>query len=333
MGKSVRTVLLSVSATLAIAMFIMLWAVRPASESAVLDEARARQDQGLLEISRPLETDLQAISDAEALSEEAMEIILSDEDFIARLAEAMVANQSLRDAITAELGPEVATLAVDAMVGFIEDNRAEFDRIIGEEIVSYVAANYDAGIESVNGEIEGRMAELADTFTSLVDAEIQAYLDANTETLVNLINSELEAYASENSDELAELVRSEIATATIDKNALVEILVEPLTQAVYDEIVSFVEKVDVEAIMSEVEKQISQALDDNLSAANAYTDEAIGSVLGLTSVYTEELARKIIDEVVAKVVEEIKEQGYTTLAIGVPGPPSAITAIVTIPNF
>ena len=62
MGKRFRYIVLTFTVVLAIFAFAMLWVVRPGYDSKVLDEARARQEKTLLEVSAPLKTDIVKLS-------------------------------------------------------------------------------------------------------------------------------------------------------------------------------------------------------------------------------------------------------------------------------
>ena len=55
MGRKTRIVLLSVTTVLAVVTFIAMLAVRPGTESQVLEAARERQQEPLLSVSEPLD--------------------------------------------------------------------------------------------------------------------------------------------------------------------------------------------------------------------------------------------------------------------------------------
>ena len=95
MGKSTRIVLLSITVVLAIAAFLVLWAVRPGTDNSLLEEARNRQADGLITVDNTVD------------SEEVKTALLSDQDFLNRLASALAADGNLQSSIAAGIDGQV----------------------------------------------------------------------------------------------------------------------------------------------------------------------------------------------------------------------------------
>ena len=84
--KNLRIVLLAVTAVLSVFSFATMLAVRPDQQSAVLDAARQRQEEPILSVAEPLETDTDAIAEEERIARMAADILADDEEFITRIS-------------------------------------------------------------------------------------------------------------------------------------------------------------------------------------------------------------------------------------------------------
>ena len=145
MGKKTRIVLLAVTVVIAVFTFGMMWTVRPNANDSVLEAARERQTESLLSVSQPLETDPEAISKEEEMAEKVAEILLSDDDFIAAIA--------------------------DKVVAFVDIN--EYIPGITEEVYSRIASDYSSNLES---DILALYDKYRDALASdMVDAVVNAY--------------------------------------------------------------------------------------------------------------------------------------------------------------
>ena len=145
MGKKTRIVLLAVTVVIAVFTFGMMWTVRPNANDSVLEAARERQTESLLSVSQPLETDPETISKEEEMAEKVAEILLSDDDFIAAIA--------------------------DKVVAFVDIN--EYIPGITEEVYSRIASDYSSNLES---DILALYDKYRDALASdMVDAVVNAY--------------------------------------------------------------------------------------------------------------------------------------------------------------
>ena len=130
MGKKTRIVLLSITVAIAVFTFIVMWTVRPDSQSSVLDAARERQTEPLLQVSEPLETDVQTLSSEEEMAKKVAEILASDDEFISELSTSIAGRISLDDYI-----PEIT----ETVYNRISEN---YDAI-AQEIASMVEASFE----------------------------------------------------------------------------------------------------------------------------------------------------------------------------------------------
>ncbi len=145
MGKKTRIVLLAVTVVIAVFTFGMMWTVRPNANDSVLEAARERQTESLLSVSQPLETDLETISKEEEMAEKVAEILLSDDDFIAAIADKVVASVDINEYIPG----------------------------ITEEVYSRIASDYSSNLES---DILALYDKYRDALASdMVDAVVNAY--------------------------------------------------------------------------------------------------------------------------------------------------------------
>lgn len=212
MGKSTRIVLLSVTAVLAIAVFLVLWAVRPGSDSALLEQARSRQPQGLVDVTG--EVDYDVIADE----------LMADEDFMNMVASAVDVDQ------------EAA----------VDDETVR--RIADEAIQAYVDANMDELYAIVDGRIQAYVDENMDVLDSMIDAAIQDYVDANYDTLMSLIAQQVALESVDEAalaDALVEPVSQEILA---DVQAYVDTIdVEAIVAGIEEQVETYVQSVFAQA--------------------------------------------------------------------------------------
>lgn len=212
MGKSTRIVLLSVTAVLAIAVFLVLWAVRPGSDSALLEQARSRQTQGLVDVTG--EVDYDVIADE----------LMADEDFMNMVASAVDVDQ------------EAA----------VDDETVR--RIADEAIQAYVDANMDELYAIVDGRIQAYVDENMDVLDSMIDTAIQDYVDANYDTLMSLIAQQVALESVDEAalaDALVEPVSQEILA---DVQAYVDTIdVEAIVAGIEEQVETYVQSVFAQA--------------------------------------------------------------------------------------
>ena len=165
MGRKTRIILLSITAVLAVVTFIAMLAVRPGTESEVLAAARARQQEPLLSVAEPLETDVRTLTEEERMAEKVKELLLSDEEFIGSVS------SSIESVV-----PEYVTEWVN-----------------GEEAASILAELQERGVEEAVSRIvtDENIDRIAETVSSrLGTSDPGAFADA-TDRIVSIISSSL----------------------------------------------------------------------------------------------------------------------------------------------
>ena len=145
MGKSTRIVLLSITVVLAIAAFLVLWAVRPGTDNSLLEEARNRQADGLITVDNTVD------------SEEVKTALLSDQDFLNRLASALAADGNLQSSIAAGIDEQVRASASEEVTSYVDQYVSEhYDELVAiadAAIDAYVAENYDQLVQIVDSRV------------------------------------------------------------------------------------------------------------------------------------------------------------------------------------
>lgn len=99
--RSSSVAILTISIVLAIAIFSFSWVLRPNDESDVLLKARERQRESLINVSQPLETDQRVYDKEKELRESVSESLISDEGFIAAVAEKLSQDNRIYDSFAA----------------------------------------------------------------------------------------------------------------------------------------------------------------------------------------------------------------------------------------
>ena len=173
MGKRFRYIVLTFTVVLAIFAFAMLWVVRPGYDSKVLDEARARQEKTLLEVSAPLKTDIVKLSAEEEMARKVSDILKSDEEFIASVSQKLEAT----------------------IPGYVESYTAKYTTDLDKNIRSEIDRSLD---EILDGERESFYGELADGIMARVEAELDSrevgyleILDEREKALIERITTDV----------------------------------------------------------------------------------------------------------------------------------------------
>ena len=163
MGKKTRIVLLSITAAIAVFTFFAMWIVRPDSQSSVLDSARERQNEPLLQVAEPLETDVAVLSAEEEMAEKVSQILASDEEFISALAEDIAGRISLDDYI-----PEIVETVYNRISEDYDAVAAEIASMVDESFEDDVLALYEKYKQNVVSDI---VLAILEEYDSLSEAE------------------------------------------------------------------------------------------------------------------------------------------------------------------
>lgn len=324
MGKSSRIVLLSITAVLAIAVFLVLWAVRPGSGSTLIADARARQSQGLITVDTAVDT--------AALVDE----LLADGTFIDSLAAALAQNDTVVQSITDGAGEAAETVVAAYVDSYVAGHQDEFTSLAESAVETYVAQYADqldaviderirAYVDSIIPDIEAAAAGYADEAVagigSLVDERIQAYFDSSLDELDAIIAADIQAYVDANYDELLSIIRSEIAANPVDESAVADLVAENVLATIRADVEAYLGQLDIEAILQRVDSYASSVADSLISQANDYTDEKIAQLED--SMLTESDVQAIVDE------------AALSAASGSTETPAEVTVrhIVSVPDF
>lgn len=325
MGKSSRIVLLSITAVLAIAVFLVLWAVRPGSGSTLIADARARQSQGLITVDTAVDT--------AALADE----LLADGTFIDSIAAALAQNDTVSqsiydgasqaaesavasyvDSYVAEHQDEFTALAASAVETYVAQHADQLDAVIDERIRTYV--------DSILPDIEaaaaaGYVDEAVAGIGSIVDERIQAYVSSSLDELDAIIAADIQAYVDANYDELLSIIRNEIAANTVDESAIADLVAGNVLATIRADVEAYLGQLDLDAIIQRVDSYAASVVDSLLSQANGYTDEKIAQLED--SMLTDSDVQAIVDEAV------------TSAAAGSTAAPAEVTVrhVVSVPDF
>ncbi len=175
MGKKTRIVLLSITAAIAVFTFVAMWTVRPDSQSSVLDAARERQNEPLLQVSEPLETDVATLSAEEEMAEKVAALLSSDEAFVSTLAEDIAGRISLDDYI-----PELTENVYNRISSQYDAIAAEIAAMVSGSLEDDVLAIYEKHKESVVTDV---VLGILEEYDSLSDSEKSEILSLESQLL------------------------------------------------------------------------------------------------------------------------------------------------------
>ena len=248
--KNLRIVLLAVTAVLSVFSFATMLAVRPGQQSAVLDAARQRQEEPILSVAEPLETDTDAIAEEERIARMAADILADDEEFITRIssevetsvpgyiAEYVQSDEfkalfeaSVEESIDEIVSRVISELVTDENLDYVASIVAEklgtsedevyvaaFSRI-ASHVLSMITLPDDDTLDiekAVMSVYEARRDEFAE---DVIAAAIMNYNDLSTEEKIELLSTDKQAaaiYADEH-----EYIISDIVSSIVDEyNAL-----------------------------------------------------------------------------------------------------------------
>lgn len=268
MGKSTRIILLSVTVVLAVAAFLVLWAVRPGSDSMLLEQARSRQVQGLVDI------------DAEVDYDQVAAALVADDGFMNSLSSVLIDDEESSARLDAD----------------------EVEKIVEAAIDSYVAENM--------GELE-----------TVIDNAIRSYVDDNMDELDVIIDDSIRSYVDANYDTLLSLIAQQVALEAVDEDVLAQALVEPVSQAVMQDLQEYIGSIDVDAIVAGVEDQVEAYVLSVFEQATGYTDEQIAALKD--ALMDSDEVRSLMDDLESRIMDEVDSRIED----------SASRRVVSIPDF
>ena len=295
MGKKTRIVLLSVTVAIAVFTFSAMWIVRPSSQSPVLDAAKERQNEPLLSVSEPLETDAAALSAEEEMAGKVSEILSSDEDFIADLAAEIAGRISLDEYI-----PEITGAVYEKISGDYDSIADEIASRVEDGLEDDVIALYEKYKKDVTADL---VLAILDEYDALSDEEKSDVLS---------LEPQLRRLYAEYRDELISDLPLSVTVDGISDEEL-----ESVIRAFYDvnrsEIIA-----DVGAALSDEYGALSDAERAEKLGLEAiyihYRDAIVSDILselpddGITEEEAEALAYRLYDENRDAIVSDIENQ-------------------------
>lgn len=254
MGRKTRIILLSVTAVLAVVTFIAMLAVRPGTDSEVLEEARARQQEPLLSVAEPLETDITALTEEEKMAEKVREILLADEEFISAVSASI--ESVVPEYVSEWVNGEEASLVFSG----IQERGVEeaVRRIVTDEniesIAELVASRLGTSDADAYSDATARIVSLISSSlvipelqkSAIEDAIIEYYESSKDLIAQDVIDRAISEYSSLSSEDRAEL---------LGIDAIAQMLYMDNRDAILADIIGSIpedEPIDAEKIVSEI---------------------------------------------------------------------------------
>ena len=218
MGRSSRIVFLTITAILAIFVFVAMWVVKPSGNSNVLTAARERQNTPLVSVEKPLETDIKTLSQEEEFEQKVRKLLAEDPDFLEKLTQSIKASLLADSSFTQELESQV-----DSVVASRVDERVDYYVSIYEPQIEEMLSSYkDEVYKNVNSklesalEIQGLVDRLITPVTEAVYEDFVAKEGFDIETVTQLV---LDSIASDREALKQEVINIayEETTAALDE--------------------------------------------------------------------------------------------------------------------
>ena len=276
MGKRFRYIILTFTVVLAIFAFGLLWVVRPGYDSKVLDEARARQEKTLLEVSAPLKTDIVKLSEEEEMAKKVSDILKADEDFISSVS------QKLESTIP----------------GYVEKYTAKYTSDLDQNIRSTIDASLDSILD---GERESFYGELADGIMERVDA----VLDEREVALIERITTDVWTVWETERAKLTEEILAQIET--IGSEMIAEASDETeiaVLNKIYEQEEYFVDLVATSFANGMYRAVNGEALDPYSGIVTTAADGILDGLAG-NGMTSEQKTKAAIENIVMQVLERI----------------------------
>ena len=211
MKKSVRIHLLVITTVVAIFVFAGIWYLRPGVPNELLEQARARQLQPLLEIEAPIrkpvvEAVTQSPVDKKALAEELLPSLTEE---VARSLEgplyeklkkefasddAFVALVSAKLEKTLNLGAQPATVAsTPAIPQALQASFTQQVEALRKELLATLGEGQSSFFFNVEGMLDARLDRFEDDIKAEMEAYVPQLVDRMIPTLVEMLVKELDA--------------------------------------------------------------------------------------------------------------------------------------------
>lgn len=283
MGKQLRYILLSFTVVLAIFLFALLWQVRPGHDSSILNEARARQQKTLLEVQKPLVTDVVELSEEEKMSEKVSDILLTDEAFASAVAE------KLEEMIP----PYVEKYTAE----YISTLKADIIAEVSSQVLNDKSTLFTEIEQSILSLLDQKIATSEDALYSYIDTkenDMYFYIDLKESELIELVTTEVYKAYEEKRGEIEESLMKEISDYVVANE---ESIVNAVGKAYAEKLLAATEGSVEDPVFNEIVYNTSSDI-----MASIAGDEAV-SVEGRTDL--EENADRAIENIVLQVLDRI----------------------------
>lgn len=306
MGRSSRIVFLTITAILAIFVFVAMWVVKPSGNSNVLTAARERQNTPLVSVEKPLETDIKTLSQEEEFEQKVRMLLAEDPDFLEKLTQSIKASLLADSLFTQELESQV-----DSVVASRVDERVDYYVSIYEPQIEEMLSSYkDEVYKNVNSKLESAL-------------EIQGLVDRLITPVTEAVYADFVAKEGFDIETVTQLVLDSIAS---DREALKQEVIN----IAYEETTAALDEVD------EIVKELKADVMNTISQQEKPIDEvAIREIVD--QIYKENQDKMIVDTV-NKVLSQIdsiinnKVQSYVD-NINPPEAPRFVNQIVVAPSL
>ena len=162
---------------------------------------------------------------------------------------------------------------------YVDENIGYIDSAVTDGINEYVNANLPAAKEIINGEINAYVNENLPAAEDIIDSRISLYAEENIPYIESMIDDKIVSYVTENTPYAERRVNEIIDQYVLD-------YIELKDNAIYV----------TDPDTTELDRRISEYVDENLSYANELIDSRI-------DLYVEENA-PVLDAIIEDVVEE-----------------------------
>ena len=306
MGRSSRIVFLTITAILAIFVFVAMWVVKPSGNSNVLTAARERQNTPLVSVEKPLETDIKTLSQEEEFEQKVRKLLAEDPEFLEKLTQSIKASLLADSSFTQELESQV-----DSVVASRVDERVDYYVSIYEPQIEEMLSSYkDEVYKNVNSKLESAL-------------EIQGLVDRLITPVTEAVYADFVAKEGFDIETVTQLVLDSIAS---DREALKQEVIN----IAYEETTAALDEVD------EIVKELKADVMNTISQQEKPIDEvAIREIVD--QIYKENQDKMIVDTV-NKVLSQIdsiinnKVQSYVD-NINPPEAPRFVNQIVVAPSL
>lgn len=275
MGKKTRVALLTITVVLTLFTFVSMYMTRPGHSDwakKVLEEAAARQNQSLVSVKEPLETDTKVLSEEEKMAEKVAAILSDDSSFNDKVKANIVNDitdeleawkNSVKDDISKDVEEYLSSYSLDE---YIPALKAEINSAIDERI-SELDASINSRISALDSKITSAEAN-ASSYADSADAKVRSEMEQSDESLKALIESSVDIDA---------ISRNAMANLGISEDAEYRGAVERLVEEVIKELLSNKEVEDAAKALIKSEQSVAQKSEEAAPVAETVATEAAPS--------------------------------------------------------